>query len=184
MHDTILLWAFTFYICHLLPSYISSFFWVHYLGIIAKIQFSYIPWLAIALFNSTFINYVNITFPYWNGPIWWRQIDLWRHWFNWWIMQESLILGYYAQIWKFGPGPPKMEFFKTFLFLWKGLQISLLTSLQPLPDINFKSSYARQHIIKIVESRTQLLNPEQGDTSPSLKGSMYWTVKPKNKKEQ
>ena len=27
--------------------------------------------------------------------------------------------------------PPKMEFFKIFSFLWKGLQISLLTSPQP-----------------------------------------------------
>ena len=53
-----------------------------------------------------------------------------------------------------------------------GLQISLLTSPQPPTDIKFKSSYARKHIIKKVESRTQLLNPEQGETSPSLKGSM------------
>ena len=127
-------------------------------------------------------------------------------------MQEKLILAYYAQIWKFGPRHPKMEFFKIFSFLWKGLQISLLTSPQlppdikfkssyarkrdyaqiwkfsprlpkmgffkkfsffckclqislltspqPHADIKFKSSYARKHIIKKVESRTQLLNPE------------------------
>ena len=60
------------------------------------------------------------------------------------IMQENLILAYYAQIWKFDPGPPKMEFFKNFSFLWKGLLISLLTSPQPPPDIKFKSSYARK----------------------------------------
>ena len=59
-------------------------------------------------------------------------------------MQENLILAYYARIWKFGPGPPKMEFFKNFSFLWKGLQISLPTSPQPPPDIKFKSSYARK----------------------------------------
>ena len=59
-------------------------------------------------------------------------------------MQENLILAYYAQIWKFGHGPPKIEFFKNFSFLWKGLQISLLTSPQPPPDIKFKSSYARK----------------------------------------
>ena len=35
---------------------------------------------------------------------------------NWWIMQENFILAYYAQIWKFGPGSPKMEFFKFFSF--------------------------------------------------------------------
>ena len=37
-----------------------------------------------------------------------------------------------------------MDFFKIFSFLWKGLQISLLTSPQPPPDIKFKSSYAKK----------------------------------------
>ena len=59
-------------------------------------------------------------------------------------MQKNLILAYYAQIWKFSPGPPKMEFFKKFSFLWKGLQILLPASPQPPPDIKFKSSYARK----------------------------------------
>ena len=59
-------------------------------------------------------------------------------------MQENVILAYYAQIWKFGPGPPKIEFFKNFPFLWKGLQISLATRPQPPQDIKFKSSYARK----------------------------------------
>ena len=45
--------------------------------------------------------------------------------------QKNLILAYYAQIWKFGPGPPKIEFFKIFSILWKGIQISLPTSPQP-----------------------------------------------------
>ena len=76
------------------------------------------------------------------------------------VMQEKVILAYYAQIWKFGPRLPKMKFFKKFSFFWKGLQISLLTSPQPPADIKFKSSYARKHIIKKVESRTQLLNSE------------------------
>ena len=57
---------------------------------------------------------------------------------------ENLILAHYAQIWKFGPGPQKWNFSKNFLFLWKGLQISLLTSPLPPPDIKFKSSYARK----------------------------------------
>ena len=60
------------------------------------------------------------------------------------VMQENVILAYYAQIWNFDPRLPKMEFFKKFSFLWKGLQISLLTNLQPPPDIKFKSSYARK----------------------------------------
>ena len=59
-------------------------------------------------------------------------------------MQENLTLAYYAQIWKFGPRPKKMEFFKIFSFLWKGLQILLLTNPQPPPDIKFKSGYARK----------------------------------------
>ena len=60
------------------------------------------------------------------------------------VMQENVILAYYAQIWKFGPKLPKMEFFKFFSFLWNGLQISLPMSPQPPPDIKFKSSYARK----------------------------------------
>ena len=76
------------------------------------------------------------------------------------VMQENVILAYYAQIWKFGPRLLKMEFFKKFSFFWKGLQISILTSPQARADIKFKSSYARKHIIKKVESRTQLLNTE------------------------
>ena len=32
------------------------------------------------------------------------------------VMQESVILAYYAQIWKFGPRLPKMEIFKKFSF--------------------------------------------------------------------
>ena len=76
------------------------------------------------------------------------------------VMQENLILACYSQIWKVGPRLPEMEFCKTFSVFRKGLQISLLTSPQPPADIKFKSSYARKHIIKKVESMTQLLNPE------------------------
>ena len=32
------------------------------------------------------------------------------------VMQKNVILAYYAQIWKFGPRLPKMEFFKKFSF--------------------------------------------------------------------
>ena len=32
------------------------------------------------------------------------------------VMQENVSLAYYAQIWKFGPRLPKMEFFKKFSF--------------------------------------------------------------------
>ena len=76
------------------------------------------------------------------------------------VMQENVVLAYYAQIWKIGPSLPKVESFKKISFFWKGLQISLLTSPQKPADIKFKSSYAKKHIVKKVESRTQLLNPE------------------------
>ena len=69
------------------------------------------------------------------------------------------------------PQAPKNGIFQNFSFLWTGLQISLLTSPQPPADIKIKLSYARKHIKK-VESRTQLLNPEKGETSPLLKGSV------------
>ena len=32
------------------------------------------------------------------------------------VMQENVVLAYYAQIWKIGPRLPKIEFFKKFLF--------------------------------------------------------------------
>ena len=32
------------------------------------------------------------------------------------VMQESVILAYYAQVWKFSPRLPKMEFFKKMIF--------------------------------------------------------------------
>ena len=45
------------------------------------------------------------------------------------------------EIW---PQAPKNGIFQIFSFLWKGLQISLLASPQPPPDIKLKSSYARK----------------------------------------
>ena len=53
-------------------------------------------------------------------------------------MQENLILAYYAQIWKFGPGSPKMEFF---IFVEKSPDFSF-NEPSTTPDIKFKSSYA------------------------------------------
>ena len=69
------------------------------------------------------------------------------------------------------PQAPKNGIFqKIFIFL---IRSSDFASNEPSTTCRqFKSSYARKHIIKKVESRTQLLNPEQGKTSPLLKGSM------------
>ena len=70
-------------------------------------------------------------------------------------MQENVILTYYAQIWKFGPRLPKMEFFNFFHFLWKGLQISLLTSLQP-PQTFSLSQVMQENVIM----------PKYGNSAP------------------
>ena len=76
--------------------------------------------------------------------------------------------GYYAQIWKFGPRLPKMEFFKKISFFWKGLQISLLTSSQPL-------AVMQENILsKKLSLGLNFSTPSGGVTSPSLKGSMVW----------
>ena len=69
------------------------------------------------------------------------------------------------------PQAPKNGIFqKIFIFL---IRSSDFASNEPSTTCRqFKSSYARKHIIKKVESRTQLLNPEQGKTNTLLKGSM------------
>ena len=69
------------------------------------------------------------------------------------------------------PQAPKNGIFqKIFIFL---IRSSDFASNEPSTTCRqFKSSYARKHIIKKVESRTQVLNPEQGKTNPLLKGSM------------
>ena len=78
------------------------------------------------------------------------------------VMQENVVLAYYAQI--IGPRLPKIEFFKKFLFFWKGLQISLLTSPQPPADIKFKSSYAKKHIVKKLNLGLNFSTPSGGNT--------------------
>ena len=59
---------------------------------------------------------------------------------------------------------PKMEFFKNFSFLWKGLQISLPTSPQPPLDIKSKSSYARKRSFGLLcpNMENQLQAPKNG----------------------
>ena len=59
-------------------------------------------------------------------------------------MQENLILAYYAQIWKFGPGPPKWNFSKFFHFCEKISRFRFQRALNHPPDIKFKLSYARK----------------------------------------
>ena len=61
------------------------------------------------------------------------------------VMQENLILAYYASIWKFGPGPPKMEFFKIFFIFVVRSPDFASNEPSTTPDIKFKSSYARKH---------------------------------------
>ena len=61
-------------------------------------------------------------------------------------------------------GPQKWNFSRYFLFLLKGLQISLLTSLQLPPDIKFKSSYARKRDFGLLCPNMEILPqaPENG----------------------
>ena len=80
-------------------------------------------------------------------------------------MQENVILAYYAQIWKFGPRLPKMEFFKIFSFLWKVLQTSLLTSPQPPPDISLS---------QVIQENVSM--PKYGNLAP---GSRKWNFSKK-----
>ena len=81
------------------------------------------------------------------------------------IIKENVILAYYAQIWKFGPRFPKMEFFRIFSFLWKGLQISLLTSPQP-PQTLSLSQVMQENVIM----------PKYGNSAP---GSQKWNFSEK-----
>ena len=95
-----------------------------------------------------------------------------RKWANY---ARKLDIGLLCPNMKIRPRAPKMEFFKIFSFLWKGLQISLPMSPQIPPNIKFKSSYARKHIIKKVKSRTQLLNPRV-DELPVLHLRGLWIL--------
>ena len=80
-------------------------------------------------------------------------------------MKENLILAYYAQIWKFGPGYPKMEFFKNFSFLWKGLHISLPTSPQPPQTLSLS------HVMQ-----ENVIMPKYGNSAPD---SQKWNFSKK-----
>ena len=82
------------------------------------------------------------------------------------VMQENLKLAYYAQIWKFGFGPPKMEFFKIFSFLWKGLQISLLTSPQPSQTLSL-SQVTQENVILAYYAQIWKFNPRLPKMEPS-----------------
>ena len=81
------------------------------------------------------------------------------------VMQEKMILVYYTQIRKFGPKLPKMEFFKIFSFLWKGFQISLLTSPQPSQTLSL-SQVMQENVIM----------PKYGNSAP---GSQKWNFSKK-----
>ena len=50
----------------------------------------------------------------------------------------------YAQIWKFSPRLPKMEFFKKIHFFEKVSRFRFQRALNHPPDIKFKLSYARK----------------------------------------
>ena len=60
------------------------------------------------------------------------------------VMQENVILAYYAQIWKFRPMLPKVEFFKKISFFLKRPPDFASNEPSTTADIRFKSSYARK----------------------------------------
>ena len=88
-------------------------------------------------------------------------------------MQENLILAYYAQIWKFGPRPLQMEFFKIFSFLWKGLQISLLTSPQPPQTLNL-SQVMQENVILAYYAQMLKFSPRLPKMEFFKKVSLFW----------
>ena len=63
---------------------------------------------------------------------------------KWANYARKLDIGLLCPTMEIRPRALKVKFFNIFSFLWKGLQILLLTSPQSPPDIKVKSSYARK----------------------------------------
>ena len=75
-------------------------------------------------------------------------------------MQENLVLAYYAQIWKFGPRLPKMEFSKNFHFSEKVSRFRFQRALNH-PQILSLSQVMQENVIM----------PKYGNSAP---GSQKW----------
>ena len=92
-------------------------------------------------------------------------------------MQENLILAYYAQIWKFGPGPPKMEFFKKVLFFENVSRFRFQRALDHPQTLSLSQVMQKNTLSKKLNLGLNFSTPSGGVTSPSLKGSMAQTHK-------
>ena len=75
---------------------------------------------------------------------------------KWAHYAKKLYIGLSCPNMEIRPWAPKMEFFKIFSFLWKGLQMSLLTSPQLPPDIKLKLSYARKRDFGLLYSNMEI----------------------------
>ena len=81
------------------------------------------------------------------------------------VMQENVILAYYAQIWKFGPRLPKMEFFKKSLFFEKVSRFRFQRALNH-PQTLSLSQVMQENVIM----------PKYGNSAP---GSQKWNFSKK-----
>ena len=80
-------------------------------------------------------------------------------------MQENLILAYYAQIWKFSPRLPKMEFFKKNSFFEKVSRFRFQRALNHSQTLSL-SQVMQENVIM----------PKYGNSAP---GSQKWNFSKK-----
>ena len=88
------------------------------------------------------------------------------------VMQENLILAYYAQIWKFSPRLPKMEFFKKIIFLEKVSRFRFQRALSHPQTLSLSQVMQENILSKKLSLGLNFSTLSGGVTSPSLKGSM------------
>ena len=77
-------------------------------------------------------------------------------------MQENLILAYYAQIWKFGPRLPKVEFFKKSHFFEKASRFRFQRALNH-PQTLSLSQVMQENVIM----------PKYGNSAPGSKNGIF-----------
>ena len=92
------------------------------------------------------------------------------------VMQENVILAYYAQIWKFGHRLPKMEFFKKFPFFEKASRFRLQRTLNHPQILSLSQVMQENMLSKKLSLGLNFSTPSGGATSPSLKESMSKVV--------
>ena len=95
------------------------------------------------------------------------------------VMQENVILAYYAQIWKFVPRLPNMEFFKkNFHFSEKVFKFRSYRALNHLQIQSLTQVMQENILSKKLNLGLNFSTPNGGVSSPSLKGSMVHSLGP------